>query len=284
MSWRIARVEVAGGRCFLARLEPDGTVVPIVAESGTPGFDPLRYALAVGLDLGRVPAVAPPLGLDRARLLAPVRAPQKLLAVGLNYLDHAAESAMEMPAAPLVFAKTTNAITGPEEPIRVGADGAAQVDFEAELAVVVGRRARGVTASDALSHVLGYTACNDVSARDVQLADGQWMRGKSFDTFAPLGPWITPASAIGDPQALRVRCRVNGDSVQDGSTADMAFGVAELIAYLSRTMTLEPGDVIATGTPPGVGFARTPPRFLRPGDVVEVEVDGVGTLRNPVAA
>lgn len=278
---RIARVEITAG-AFLARIE-DGKAVPLVADTGRPGHDPLREALHGGLDLTTAPAVETPVALEACRLLAPVREPQKVLGIGLNYADHAREAGAELPGAPIVFVKTTNSITGPGDPIRWRAGQSSQVDWEAELAVVIGRRARGVGVDTALGHVLGYTACNDVSARDAQFGDGQWVRGKSFDTFCPLGPWIVSADEIPDPQRLAVRCRVNGTTRQDSSTAEMVFGVAALISYLSASMTLEPGDVIATGTPAGVGFAQRPPVFLGDGDVVEVEIEGIGTLTNPVS-
>jgi 5-carboxymethyl-2-hydroxymuconate isomerase len=159
-----------------------------------------------------------------------------------------------------------------------------QVDWEVELAVVIGRRARRVPAERALDHVFGYTVANDVSARDLQFSDGQWLRGKSLDTFCPLGPVVVTADEVGDPQRLGLRCRVNGATVQESSTAEMLFGVAELVAFCSRAFTLEPGDVLLTGTPWGCGAFMDPPRFLAPGDVLETEVEGIGTLRNPVEA
>lgn len=212
----------------------------------------------------------------------PIPWPSKIIAVGLNYRDHARESAMEVPNRPLLFAKWPNALIGDGEPIRLP-KGTKEVDFEAELAVVIGAKVRGeLPAQHALDIVAGYTCLNDISARDIQFADGQWTRGKSFDTFCPVGPVLVPVSAIPDPQALCVRCLLNGEVMQDASTADMIFGVAELISFVSRSISLEAGDLIATGTPPGVGFARTPPIYLHPGDVVAVEIDGIGTLTNPV--
>lgn len=280
---RIGRVELVDGSIWLARVEGD-KVFPLVEGQRGPGRDPLRDALASGADLHSHVSSAAPVDLDACRLLSPVAAPQKVLAIGLNYVDHAREAGIDLPTAPVMFVKTPNSIIGPEEPIRVRAEDSAQVDYEAELAVVIGRRATRVSEGAALDHVLGYTACNDVSARDVQLADGQWVRGKSFDTFCPLGPWIVSTSEIPDPQQLTVRCRLNGDLMQDGHTSDMVFGVAAIVANLSRHLTLEPGDVIITGTPAGVGFSRTPPVFMHDGDIVEVEIGSVGTLRNPVVA
>lgn len=277
---RLARIATADA-VLLARLEQDGTATPLLVEDPAPGADPLRRLLANG-DLGRATAVADEVPADAYRLLCPVRAPEKVLAIGLNYRDHARESGAELPTSPLLFAKTPNSLVGPDDPITWRAQDSAEVDYEAELAVVIGSTARRVPVADAMAHVLGYTACNDVSARDAQFADGQWTRGKSFDTFCPLGPAIITADEVPDPQALGVRCRVNGQTLQDGTTADMVFGVAELISRLSQVMTLVAGDVIATGTPVGVGFARKPPIFLQDGDVVEIDIEGIGVLRNPV--
>lgn len=277
---RIARVSGPAG-VFLARWEGD-LVVPVLAEDPRPGVDPLRVALASGRPLSELPAVAEESPASQWRVLAPVRAPQKVLAIGLNYRDHVAESGLELPKAPVLFVKTPNSICGPDDDIVFSKDDSTQVDYEVELAAVIGRRARKVRTAEALDYVLGYTVCNDVSARDAQFADGQWSRAKSFDTFCPLGPVVVTSDEVGDPQALGLRTRVNGTLLQDGRTADMVFGVAEIVSYLSRVMTLEPGDVIATGTPYGVGFARTPPIFLGHDDEVEVEVDRLGTLRNRV--
>lgn len=216
--------------------------------------------------------------------LAPFPPPSKIIAVGLNYRDHAAEVELELPERPLLFAKWPNALIGDGEAIRLPRC-SSEVDFEAELGVVIGTAASApVAADDALALVGGYTCLNDVSARDIQFGDGQWTRGKSFDTFCPVGPHVVPAAAVPDPQALRVRCLVNGDVMQDAPTSDMVFSVAELVSFISGCVSLEPGDLIATGTPPGVGFTRTPPRYLTPGDVVTVEIPGVGTLTNPVVA
>jgi 2-keto-4-pentenoate hydratase/2-oxohepta-3-ene-1,7-dioic acid hydratase in catechol pathway len=208
--------------------------------------------------------------------------PSKVLAIGLNYADHARESGMEPPKYPLIFVKTNNRICYYGYPITWAAADSAVVEYEAELAVVIGRQARRVCVADALDYVFGYTCCIDVSARDAQFGDQQWVRGKSFDTFCPLGPAIVTADEIPDPQNLRIACRVNGETLQDSTTAEMIFGVAELIAYCSRFMTLEVGDIIATGTPFGVGFSRTPPIYLRNGDVCEIEIEKIGVLTNPV--
>ena len=212
---------------------------------------------------------------------APLR-PGKVVAIGLNYLDHIREAGLEPPAAPLVFAKFTSSVIGPDEPIVFDPALTSRVDWEVELAAVIGSPLRDVPAETALDGVLGYTVANDVSARDLQFGDGQWTRGKSLDTFCPLGPEIVTADELGDPQRLALRTRVNGDTVQDSSTEHMLFGVAELLSYCSRAFTLEPGDVLLTGTPWGCGEFMDPPRHLQPGDVVEVEVEGIGVLRNPV--
>jgi len=207
----------------------------------------------------------------------------KVVCVGLNYLDHAREVELALPEKPLLFAKWQSAVIASGEPIVIPA-GVEQVDYEAELAAVIGARVKGVSVENALEAVAGYTCLNDVSARVLQFADGQWTRAKSLDTFCPIGPRVVPRDEVGDPQSLRIQCRVNGKTLQDGSTADMIFGVAELIAYVSETITLEAGDVIATGTPPGVAFGRPDARYLQAGDTVEVEIERIGALVNPVVA
>jgi 2-keto-4-pentenoate hydratase/2-oxohepta-3-ene-1,7-dioic acid hydratase in catechol pathway len=205
----------------------------------------------------------------------------KIVAVGLNYVDHAREVEMELPERPLLFAKWPNSVIADGEAIVIP-PGVEQVDYEAELAAVIGARVKGVSVENALEAVAGYACLNDVSARAIQFADGQWTRGKSLDTFCPIGP-VVPRDDVGDPQALRIACRLNGETVQDATTADMIFSVAQIVAFVSETITLEPGDVIATGTPPGVAMGRPDGRYLQPGDTVEVEIERVGTLRNPVA-
>ncbi|MFY9346000.1 MAG: fumarylacetoacetate hydrolase family protein [Planctomycetota bacterium] len=216
-------------------------------------------------------------------LHAPVPRPGKILCIGLNYRDHAAEQNVELPKRPLLFSKFPTCVQAPGGAIRIPG-GSTQTDYEAELAVVIGRRAARVSEADAMRHVLGYCNFHDVSARDFQFADGQWQRGKSCDTFAPFGEYIATTDEIPDPHALRIRLRLNGRTMQDSNTRQMLFTIPQLIASISADITLEPGDVIATGTPPGVGFARKPPVFLQPGDVCEVEIDGLGVLRNPVVA
>jgi 2,4-diketo-3-deoxy-L-fuconate hydrolase len=222
--------------------------------------------------------------LEKARLHAPIANPAKIVAIGLNYEDHAAETGGEIPEKPIVFAKYPNTIIGPREPIRIPPI-TEQADYEAELAVVIGRRARGVEASEALEYVFGYMNSNDVSSRDLQFSEGgQWTRSKSLDTFAPIGPYLVTRDEVPDPQNLSIRCVLNGEVMQDSNTSKMAFGVAELVSFLSKGMTLMPGDIIMTGTPAGVGFVRDPRVFLKAGDEVSIEIEGLGTLTNPVEA
>ena len=212
---------------------------------------------------------------------APVPRPGKIICIGLNYRDHAAESKMPIPEKPVVFSKFSTAVIAPGEPVVLPST-SQQVDYEAELAVVIGRRAKHVSADRAYDYVLGYTAFNDVSARDFQFSDGQWQRGKSCDTFAPMGQTIVTTDTITDPHKLSIKLVLNGETMQDSNTDQLIFGVPALIEFLSQSITLEPGDVIATGTPPGVGFARNPPVFLKPGDEMEVLIEGMGGLGNPV--
>jgi 2,4-didehydro-3-deoxy-L-rhamnonate hydrolase len=213
----------------------------------------------------------------------PIERPSKIVCVGLNYRDHAEEQGTELPGAPLLFAKWPNALIGPGEPIVIPR-ASQKVDYEAELGVVIGSRVRNVSEENALDAVRGYLCLNDVSARDLQFADGQWTRGKSPDTFCPIGPRVVPREEVPDPQALRIRCVLNGEAMQDSTTANMIFTVAEIIAYASATMTLEPGDLIATGTPAGVGVFRDPQVLLQDGDEVTIEIEGLGALTNPVQA
>jgi 2-keto-4-pentenoate hydratase/2-oxohepta-3-ene-1,7-dioic acid hydratase in catechol pathway len=213
----------------------------------------------------------------------PIDRPSKIVCVGLNYRDHAEEQGTDLPSAPLLFAKWPNALIGPGEPILIPRV-SKKVDYEAELGVVIGERVRSVSAENALDSVRGYICLNDVSARDLQFSDGQWTRGKSADTFCPVGPQLIAAADVPDPQALRIRCLLNGEVMQDSTTANMIFPVAEIIAYASATMTLERGDLIATGTPAGVGIFRDPPVLLKDGDEVTIEIEGLGALTNPVRA
>jgi 2-keto-4-pentenoate hydratase/2-oxohepta-3-ene-1,7-dioic acid hydratase in catechol pathway len=207
--------------------------------------------------------------------------PGKIVCVGLNYLDHAQEGGMELPKAPLLFSKWPNTLIGDGEAIVLPPE-SKEVDYEAELGVVIGTSAKRVSEADALDHVEGYICLNDVSARDMQFGDGQWTRGKSLDTFCPVGPRLVPREEIADPQQLGIRCILNGERMQDSSTSQMIFSVAEIIAYVSQVITLEPGDLIATGTPAGVGVFKDPKVLLKDGDEVSIEIDGIGTLTNPV--
>lgn len=258
-------VSFAGG---FGRLEED-TIVPLGPD--------LVESLAQGFRVEGEPVPS-----SSVRLLAPVPNPGKIVAVGLNYRDHAAETGTPLPSEPPLFAKFANSVIGDGDFIRIPPAAAAQADWEAELGVVIGRPARRVSKERALDYVAGYMCVNDVSARDLQAATTQWMRGKAIDTFMPCGPWLVTTDEIPDPQSLRIQCIVNGEVKQDSSTSQMSWGVADLVSFLSQTMTLMPGDIIATGTPPGVGLARKPPQFLHDGDTVEVVVEGLGRLTNRV--
>ena len=268
---RLATVRVDGTEC-LASADADG--YRRLESAGD-----LRSLLHAGVDLRRLPLGEP---VDGS--LAPPLRPGKIVAIGLNYLDHIRESNLERPEQPLVFAKFPSSVIGPADPIELDVSLTSRVDWEVELAVIIGARMRRVPERDALEHVFGYTVGNDISARDVQFSESQWVRGKSFDTFCPLGPVVVTADEIPDPQALTLWTRVNGEVMQESSTAEMVFGVAELLAFCSRSFTLEPGDVVLTGTPWGCGEFMDPPRSLAGGDVVETEIEGIGTLRNPVVA
>ncbi|MDX2020809.1 MAG: fumarylacetoacetate hydrolase family protein [Deltaproteobacteria bacterium] len=217
------------------------------------------------------------------KFLAPIARPGKVLCIGLNYRDHAAESGMDVPTSPILFSKFGTSIVGPDDAVLIP-KGCTQPDYEAEMAVVIGRHAKHVSKEDAYQYVAGYCCLNDVSARDFQFADKQWVRGKAADTFAPIGPFVATKDLIPNPHKLQIQFRLNGETLQNSNTEQLVFGVPELVSFLSQSMTLEPGDIIATGTPPGVGFARKPPVYIKPGDRMEVEVEGLGVLVNPVAA
>jgi 2-keto-4-pentenoate hydratase/2-oxohepta-3-ene-1,7-dioic acid hydratase in catechol pathway len=219
-----------------------------------------------------------------AELLCPVVAPTKVIAIGLNYLDHIRETAASRPKQPVVFAKFPNALAGPRDTVLVDPDLTNEADYEIELAVVIGRPCRAATSASALDHIFGYAIGNDLSPRDLQRTDPQLSWAKSVDGFCPVGPWITTADDVLDPQSLAIRSFVNGESRQSSSTSEMLFPVADLIAFLSRTMTLMAGDVILTGTPHGVGFTMSPPRFLREGDIVRGEIEGLGYLENAITS
>ena len=232
------------------------------------------------------------LALGSLKLLAPIPEPRRnVFCVGMNYREHAAESLraknlpVKMPEVPVFFTKATTAVAGPYADIPFDAQVSTKIDWEVELAVVIGRQGKNIPRATALDYVFGYTVLNDISARDLQNAHGgQFFKGKSLDGSCPMGPWIVTKEEVPDPHALKLRCRVNGVLKQEWHTGDMIFDIPTLIEWLSRGMTLLPGDVLATGTPHGVGFARTPPEFLQPGDVVECEIDGIGALRNTVVA
>ena len=269
----------------LARL--DTSAGPRLAIEGAEGW------LALDLDhadlvrlLRESGGELPPPAADSAAIAEPDFSfplrPGKVIAIGLNYMDHVRESGVEPPPRPLVFAKFPSTVIGPGQPIVLNPAVAERVDWEGELALVVGRPLTKATPEEAMAAVFGYTIANDVSARDVQFADGQWIRGKNLDSFCPLGPVIVGAADVGDPQSLRLRTSVNGEVVQDASTAEMIFPVAELLSFCSQSFTLEPGDVMLTGTPWGCGEFMQPQRSLAHGDLVEIDIERVGTLRNPV--
>lgn len=234
--------------------------------------------------LGRVEPEALPRVEGAPRLGVPVAGVGKVLCIGLNYADHAAEAGMAPPSEPILFLKATSALSGPNDPI-VLPKGSEKTDWEVELGAVIGRAAKHVREEDALSHVAGYVVFNDVSERAFQLErGGQWTKGKSCDSFGPVGPWLVTPDEVGDPQRLAIGLSVNGEVMQKGSTATMIFPVARIISYLSGMMTLHPGDIVATGTPPGVGMGMAPPRYLAPGDVVEAWIEGLGRQRQTVEA
>ncbi len=218
---------------------------------------------------------------EAVTLKAVLTNPGKIICIGLNYRDHAAETHQSIPEVPMVFAKYNNTLVGSGESILLPRV-TQRVDYEAELAVIIGKRGRSIAEAEAMDYVAGYSIFNDISARDYQMRTSQWTIGKTFDTFGPFGPALVTADEIADPHALALRLSIDGEVLQDSNTRELIFSIPRLIAYLSSVMTLEPGDVIATGTPAGVGFTRQPPRFLRPGETVRVEIEGIGVLENPV--
>ena len=268
-------------------------VLDLSANGGPPSL--LALIQAGPAQWQRAAAVAEAMGdtglaLDAVRLHAPIPRPLKnVFCLGLNYAAHAKESAAarnkesKIPDIPVIFSKTPTTVNGPFDDIPVDRAATNQVDWEVELGVIIGTPGKNIRAADALAHVFGYTVINDISARDVQIAHGgQWFKGKSLDGSCPMGPMVVTADEFGDPQRKRLQCRVNGVGKQDASTADMIFPVATIIEWLSKGMTLDAGDVIATGTPSGVGMGRDPKEFLQAGDVVETEIEGIGTLRNRI--
>ncbi len=237
------------------------------------GIDRLR-GLLLEKKQNRIPA-------EGIRLGPPVAPPANIICVGKNYADHATEFDAKIPTEPILFAKSPSALIGNGDAIRIS-PAFSEVDAEAELAIVIGATARNVSEADALSFVAGYTILNDVTERRAQREAGQWFRGKSFDTFCPVGPWLVTPDELPDPQNLRIRSHLNGAPLQDGNTRAMLFSIARIVHYASATLTLQPGDIIATGTPSGVGFARIPPVFLRAGDTIQIEIEHIGALQNPV--
>jgi 2-keto-4-pentenoate hydratase/2-oxohepta-3-ene-1,7-dioic acid hydratase in catechol pathway len=266
----------------------DGIVCPgILSEETSTVLDLSRRGFAGTLDVikqgGLTMAGADKFPLDQVKLHAPLPNPPRIFAIGLNYRDHAKESGMAIPTTPVVFFKLATAIVGPGDPI-VLPKNSNEPDYEAEFAFVIGKGGYRIPASAWREHVYGYTIVNDVSARDFQTATTQWLMGKTFDTFAPMGPWIVTKDEIADPHALDISLEIGGEVLQKSNTRELVFRIPELIEYISTVVTLEPGDVVATGTPAGVGFARRPPRWLKPGEEVIIKVAQIGELRNPVVA
>jgi 2-keto-4-pentenoate hydratase/2-oxohepta-3-ene-1,7-dioic acid hydratase in catechol pathway len=285
---RLATLSTPAGP-HAAVLEGDHYVDLPATDSSLPAS--VRGLLAAGPDALRSAAVAAKspkavrIPKASAKLLSPVPDPAKIMCIGLNYRDHAKENNRAIPTEPVLFAKYATTLIGHGAEIRLPKV-AHKVDYEAELVVVIGKGGRDIAEADAMSHVAGYTVGHDVSARDWQFRgeEKQWTIGKTFDTFAPTGPHLVTADEAPDPHTRPIRLRLNGETMQDSNTREFIFTVPQVIAYLTQVMTLEPGDLIFTGTPPGVGVARKPPVFLKPGDVVEVEIDGIGLLKNPVVA
>lgn len=277
-TWAGPRAAVQQGSAFIDVHATDVQVPPSVRQILDAGPEMLALAQQASLRSDAAGYEA-----DNVKFHAPVHDPRKIVCIGLNYKDHAAESGAPIPKEPILFSKYATALIGHNEDI-VLPPVSSEVDYEAELVIVVGKRGRNISKAAAMDYVAGYTVGHDVSARDWQLKkDGkQWMVGKTFDTFAPAGPVLTTKDEVPDPHKLAIKLRLNGQTMQDSNTAQLIFGVPEIIAYLSQVFTLEPGDLIYTGTPPGVGFAKKPPVFLKGGDVCEVEIEGLGVLRNAV--
>lgn len=246
------------------------------------GFGSLLDVIASGASVRNF-ANSSKLRLDDVQLLAPIPRPPKLICVGLNYRDHAQETGAQIPKVPTIFNKFATSVIGPGANVILPKVSKAP-DYEGEFAFVIGRGGRNIASEDWQNHVFGYTLVNDVTARDYQRATTQWLMGKTFDTFAPLGPWIVTADEIADPHDLDIQMEINGEILQDSNTRELIFKIPDLIAFLSSVFTLEPGDVVSTGTPAGVGFARKPPRYLHPGDQMTVRIPAIGELRNPVVA
>jgi 2-keto-4-pentenoate hydratase/2-oxohepta-3-ene-1,7-dioic acid hydratase in catechol pathway len=253
-------------------------------ESGPPALEVARQVMGrIESDRPREDKAGGTWELRAVRLLAPLRAPSKIIAVGLNYMDHCREQKIDPPPTPVLFSKAPSALIGPGDSVSWPRDLTHQVDPEVELGVVISRSAKGLTESSATEFIFGYTIINDLSARDIQFGDKQWVRGKSLDTFCPVGPWLVTRDEIPDPQALALKCAVNGRNWQDSNTREMIFPVVSLLSFISRGITLLPGDLIATGTPHGVGVFQNPPVFLSSGDVLRLEIEKIGFLENRVA-
>lgn len=263
-------------------LDPEGHIRDlsgVIDDIGGETLGPEGLARLKSLELASLPAVA-----GKPRIGVPVAVVPKFLGIGLNYRDHAAETGMPIPEVPIVFAKASSCVSGPYDPV-LAPKGFERMDFEVELAVVIGSRTKKVTEADALSHVAGYSICNDISERSLQVGGpGEWIKAKSHDSFGPLGPYLVTADEVGDPQKLDLMLDLNGARMQTGSTSTMIFTVAQLVSYISRYMTLVPGDVITTGTPPGVGMARKPRVFLKVGDEMHLTISGLGEQRLTVVA
>ncbi|AJD52843.1 2-keto-4-pentenoate hydratase/2-oxohepta-3-ene-1,7-dioic acid hydratase (catechol pathway) [Thalassospira xiamenensis M-5 = DSM 17429] len=258
-------------------LDPDGVIrdlSSVIEDYNPETISDATFTKIAALDPKKLPAVS-----GNPRIGACVAKPGKFICIGLNYSDHAAEAGMQVPPEPIIFFKATSAVCGPNDDVEIPR-GSEKSDWEVELGIVIGKQAKYVTEAEALGHVAGYCVVNDMSERAFQLEHaGQWVKGKSHDTFGPIGPWLVTRDEVADPQNLRLWLELNGERVQDGSTATMVYGVTHLISYLSKFMTLQPGDIITTGTPPGVGMGMTPQRFLKPGDVMELGIEGLGSQR-----
>ena len=279
---RYATVTAPDNKDYFVRIQ-NGSATPIGRALQAPGADPLRLMLTAGKNPAKVKGIAKPFPIAKAKKWhSPVSQPSKVISVGANYRRHIAEIGLPVPELPVSFAKYPSALTGHKQPIKFRRSDTTQVDYENELMIVIGKRARDVKKKDALKYVFGYTIVNDISARDHQFGGDQYSRCKSFDTVMPVGPWIVDTTEIKNPQKLPIRTRVNGKTVQSNNTSDMLFPCAFIIEFLSRYITLEPGDMITTGTPEGVGWGRKPKLFLKNGDTLETEIGGIGVLVNPI--
>jgi 2-keto-4-pentenoate hydratase/2-oxohepta-3-ene-1,7-dioic acid hydratase in catechol pathway len=282
---RLLSYQTEDGKSHLGALNAEHILNLHSASEGELPDDMLQF-LSLGeaaMDAARALVSERPgdIAVDSVRLLAPIVNPGKVVAIGLNYMDHVLETGFDVPKFATMFCKYTSSIIASEDDIHWSAHLTQQVDYEAELALVIGKTARNVSAENAYDHIAGYLNCNDVSARDLQFRTGdQWLRGKCLDSFCPLGPWLVSADEIPDPHALSIQCRVNGEVLQDSNTNQIIHRIPQLIEYLSEAFTLQPGDVIITGTPSGVGAFRKPPLWLKQDDVVEIEIEGLGVLRN----